>query len=379
MRILITTFWEYPFIGGLQNYITSLKTGLENLGHIVDVIAPNHFPANEMEELRDKYSEEFTRFFISRYGSCNEKILHNISKLYSYYMLLKNMNLAQYDIIHAQDRYTANVMGMLNHSFQKPLLFTPHGFMTHNRLKFNLIEKGSVEEIYFSAIDRQAINNANQIIILCDVFRPILMNMGAEDNKMTTVYTGIDFGGGDSQKRSKKKTVITCVARLRPRKGHKYLFKALAQIKNELKNVEVRIVGDGEMRKKLKKQVSKLKLKNVSFLGSRKDIPELLSESDIFVLPTTSDTLPISIIEAMFTNQAIITTNCGGIPEIIKDNYSGFIVEPADPKLLAEKLLLLLRKKSIRKELADNAQEFALQHLTVSNMVQKIEEIYYQL
>jgi glycosyltransferase involved in cell wall biosynthesis len=253
--------------------------------------------------------------------------------------------------------------------------------MTQNRLKFNLIEKGSVEEFYFSAIDRQAIKNASQLIILCDVFRPILKNLGAEENQMTTVYTGIDFDGGNFQKKSKKsqsKTVITCVARLRPRKGHKYLFKALALIKDKLKNVEVRIVGDGEMRKTLKKQVSKLGLKNVSFLGSRKDVLKLLSESDIFVLPTTSDTLPISIIEAMFTNQAIITTNCGGIPEIIKDNYSGFIVEPADPKLLAEKLLLLLRKKSIRKELADNAQDFALQHLTVSNMVQKIEEIYYE-
>jgi glycosyltransferase involved in cell wall biosynthesis len=133
------------------------------------------------------------------------------------------------------------------------------------------------------------------------------------------------------------------------------------------------------MRKKLKKQVSKLKLKNVSFLGSRKDIPELLSESDIFVLPTTSDTLPISIIEAMLTNQAILTTNCGGIPEIIKDNYSGLIVEPGESKQLAKKLLFLLRNKTTRSELASNAKEFALKHLTVSKMAQKIEGIYQSL
>jgi glycosyltransferase involved in cell wall biosynthesis len=379
LKVLITTFWEYPFIGGLQNYITALKTGLVNLGHTVHVIAPNHFPSDEMEILRDRYSEQFTQFFINRYGSFNQKILHNISKLYSYYMMIKDIDLAQYDVIHAQDRYTANVLGLLNQSYQKPLLFTPHGFMTQNRLRFNLIEKGSVEEIYFSAIDRQAIKNANRLIILCDVFRPILVNLGAEENKMTTVYTGIDFSGGNNQKKGNKKTVITCVARLRPRKGHKYLFKALALIKDKLENVEVRIVGDGEMRKKLKKQVNKLKLKNVSFLGSREDVPKLLSESDIFVLPTTSDTLPISIIEAMFTNQAILTTNCGGIPEIIKDNYSGFIVEPANPEQLAKKLSLLLRKDSIRKELAGNANAFALQHLTVSKMVQKIEEIYQSL
>ncbi|MEY2196504.1 glycosyltransferase family 4 protein [Neobacillus sp. BF23-41] len=379
MRILITTFWEYPVIGGLQNYITSLKTGLENLGHSVHVIAPNHFPADEMKALRDSCSEKFTQFFNDRYGSCNRKILHNISKLYSFYMVLKDIDLSEYDIIHAQDRYTANVIGILNQSYQKPLLFTPHGFMTQSRLKFNLMERGSVEEIYFSAIDKQAIKNANQVIVLCDVFRPILINLGAEENKITTVYTGIDFGGGKNQKKSKKSqrnTVITCVSRLRPRKGHAYLFKALALIKDKLKNVEVRIVGDGEMRNTLEMQVSELNLKNVSFLGSREDIPKLLSESDIFVLPTTSDTLPISLIEAMFANQAILTTNCGGIPEIIKDNYSGFIVEPANPKQLAEKLSLLLRKESLRRELAGNAQSFAKQHLTFSNMTQRIEKIY---
>jgi glycosyltransferase involved in cell wall biosynthesis len=382
MKILITTFWDYPFIGGLQNYITSLKDGLENLGHSVNVIAPNHFPADEMETLRNKYSEEFTQFFNKRYGSFNPKILHNISKMYSFYMMLKNIDLAEYDIIHAQDRYTANVISILNQYNQIPLLFTPHGFMTQNRLKFNLMEKGSVEEIYFSAIDSQAVKNANHLIILCDVFRPILKNLGAEEYKMTTVYTGIDFGEWNIQKEAKKsesKTVITCVSRLRPRKGHKYLFKALALIKDKLKNVEVRIVGDGEMKKTLKKQVSELKLKNVTFLGSRDDIPKLLSESDIFVHPTTSDTLPISIIEAMFMNQAILTTNCGGIPEIINDNFSGFIVEPANPKQLAEKLSLLLRKKSLRNELAGNAQAFAQQHLTVSSMTKKIEEIYLSL
>jgi glycosyltransferase involved in cell wall biosynthesis len=196
---------------------------------------------------------------------------------------------------------------------------------------------------------------------------------------MTTLYTGIDFGGGNMEKKSNKKTIITCVSRLRPRKGHKYLFKALALIKDNLKNVEVRIVGDGEMRKKLVKQVRKLKLNNVTFLGSRDDVPKLLSESDIFVLPTTSDTMPIAIIEAMFSNQAILTTNCGGIPEIIKDNYSGFIVEPANPEELAKKLMLLLQQESIRKELAGNAHAFALQHLTVTNMVQKIEKIYQSL
>jgi glycosyltransferase involved in cell wall biosynthesis len=292
--------------------------------------------------------------------------------------MLENINIEQYDIIHAQDRFTANVMGRLNENYKKPLLFTPHGFMTHNRLRFNLIKSGSVEEAYYFAIDRKAITAANQVIILCEIFRPILKKLGAEDEKMTTVYTGIDFQAQEI-KPNTEKTVITCVSRLRPRKGHKYLLEAFSLIKNQFTNVELRIVGDGEMREELEKQARELQLNNVVFLGRRTDIAELLSQSDIFVLPTTSDTLPISVIEAMLAGQAIITTYCGGIPEIIQDQQTGLIVNPADSKQLAEKLQQLLQDETLRRNLADNARSFAQNHLTISNMVTKIEQVYFSL
>ncbi|MDR4946651.1 glycosyltransferase family 4 protein [Neobacillus cucumis] len=378
LKILITTFWEYPLVGGLQNYIADLKAGLEAKGHQVDVIAPNQFPEYYVEKAKPKIVKENKNFYKQRYGSYNDRILSNSSDLQLFEYMLGNINLKQYDIIHAQDRFTANVMGRLNESYQKPLLFTPHGFMTHTRLKFNLIKSGSVEEAYYLAIDRQAIKAANHLVVLCELFRPILKKLGAKDEKMTTVYTGIDFQAQE-RIRNKEKTVITCVSRLRPRKGHKYLLEAFSLIKNQFTNVELRIVGDGEMREELENQARVLQLNDVVFLGSRKDIPELLSQSDIFVLPTTSDTLPISVIEAMFAGQAIITTNCGGIPEIIQDQQTGLIVNPADSKQLAEKMLLLLQDKTLRTNLADNARSYAQKHLTISNMVTKIEQIYFSL
>ena len=170
--------------------------------------------------------------------------------------------------------------------------------------------------------------------------------------------------------------MITCVSRLRPRKGHKYLFEALASIKSELKNVDVWIVGDGEMREELEEQVQALGLTNISFLGESNKIPELLGQSDIFVLPTTSDTLPIAIIEAMFAKKAIITTNLGGITEIIQDHYTGLIAEPGNSQQLAEKLSLLLDDQALRETLAENAKAFAKKHLRSKNMAKKIEEIY---
>ena len=382
LRILITTFWDYPAVGGLQNYISTLKNGLEKLGHSVDVIAPNQFPKDIVKKLKKKSSKETKQFYYNRYGCYSEEIVKQNVRLISYEMMLRNMDLEGYDIFHAQDRFTANVLGRINQYYQKPLLFTPHGFMTHRRLQFNLLEKGSVEESYFLSMDQNATVSSNRMIILCEAFRPILKNIGAVDSKMTTIYTGIDFNLENTKKTVKKpegKTVITCISRLRPRKGHKYLFEALALLKSDFNNVDVWIVGDGEMREELEDQVNTLQLDNVSFLGTRTDIPKLLSQSDIFVLPTTSDTLPISIIEAMFAEKAIITTNCGGIPEIIEDNHSGLIAEQKNAHQLSEKLSLLLRDSTLRKTLAQNAKSFADQHLTSTNMVKKIEEIYQSL
>lgn len=376
LRILITTFWDYPAVGGLQNYISTLKIGLEKLGHIVDVIAPNQFPRDIMKEMENNFTNKTEQFYNNRYGCSSQVIVKQNVRLASYEMMLRNMNLEIYDIFHAQDRFTANVLGRINRYYQKPLLFTPHGFMTHRRLQFNLLEKGSVEEAYFLSMDQKATESSNHMIILCEAFRPLLKNMGVEDSKMTTIYTGLDFNLENTKKTAKDKTIITCVSRLRPRKGHKYLFEALALLESALKNVEVWIVGDGEMKEQLEAQVNTLQLDNVFFLGARTDVPELLNQSDIFVLPTTSDTLPISIIEAMFAEKAIITTNCGGILEIIKDQHSGLIVEQKNALQLSEKLSLLLRDSSLRETLAQNAKAFANKHLTSLNMVKKTEEIY---
>jgi glycosyltransferase involved in cell wall biosynthesis len=379
MRILITTYWNYPAVGGLQNYISTLKVGLERSGHIVDIIAPNQFPKEVVGRLKKKIVKETKRFYRNRYGCYSDEIVNENVRLSSYEMMLRSMNLEKYDIFHAQDRFTANILGRLNHSYKKPLLFTPHGFMTQRRLNFNLIEQGTVEATYYLSLDQKAIENSNHIITLCDVFRPMLKTLGAKDIEMTTVYTGIDFKSENKQKTIKlpeDKTIITCVSRLRSRKGHKYLLEALALMKNELGNVEVWIVGDGEMREELENQVKALQLSNVVFRGERNDIFELLSQSDIFVLPTTSDTLPIAIIEAMSAQKAIVTTNCGGILEIIQDYHSGLIAEPGNAQQLAEKISLLLSNAALRESLAQNARAFAEEHLLSTNMVKKIVEIY---
>jgi glycosyltransferase involved in cell wall biosynthesis len=378
LTILIATFWDYPHIGGLSNYITELSKGLKKQGHKVDVISPNLFPSATVKNLREDITPKLKEFFLRRYGSYDKKILSNSRLLYVYEQMLQKMDLEKYDIFHAQDIFTANILGRFNANYNKPLFFTPHGMFTFKRLKFNLMEKGSIEETYYKELERKAIEFASQLIILSDSFRDSLTELGAKHEKMTTVITGINYPEKYFKKKlgHQEKLVITCVARLGPRKGHNYLLNALSRIKQYTNNVEVLIVGDGEMRETLEKQLHSLDLPMVNFLGSRDDVPYILSKTDIFVLPTINDSLPIAIIEAMHSGTAIISTNCGGIPELVKHGKTGIIVEPGDTEELAQALRFFIVNKQARDKASTNAFNFAKTHLTTDGMIRKIESIY---
>lgn len=378
LSILIATFWDYPHTGGLSNYITTLREGLRSLGHKVDVIAPNQFSQVNVEKLREVIVPELKTFFEQRYGSYTSKIIQSSRLLYIYEQMMKSVKLEKYDILHAQDLFTANILGRFNEDLGKPLLFTPHGMFTFSRVKFNRIEKGSVEEVYYKEIEKKAIEYATHMVILSDSFRDPLSSLGAKSVNLTTVNTGIDYKTIDRGKTSGK-IVISCIARLGPRKGHSDLFNALSRMNGTGNQVEVQIVGDGEMREALEAQVKSLRLSNVRFLGKRDDVPAILSKTDIFVLPTVNDNLPISIIEAMHSGAAILTTNCGGITEIVHHNETGIIVEPGNVSQLATQLKHLIGNEALRKKLGGNAYQYAQNHLTREAMVNKIEGVYQNL
>lgn len=377
LRILLCTFWKYPTAaGGLSKYLTALKAGLEERGHRVDIIHPERFDPDDLREARERARTEVERIFRDRYKRINGDIVSSLQFMLGYEALLSEKDLDKYDIFHAQDRFTANVLSRLNQSYNKPLFFTPHGPMTHERLRLNLIKKGSEEEAYYSQVDRKAVEASNKVIVLSDTFRPMLADLGAVSHKLETIYTGIDFDPG-SGKPKDDRIVISCVSRLGPRKGHKILLEALHQIRGQLRHVRVNIVGDGEMKDELERLSSKLRLDDeVRFLGHRDDVEHILSKSDIYVLPTTSDALPISVIEAMFAGNAIVTTRCGGIPEIVRHQETGLLTEPGDVNQLATCLLQLLKDHRLIKQLGRNAREFAKNHLTVGKMASKIEHAY---
>ena len=130
------------------------------------------------------------------------------------------------------------------------------------------------------------------------------------------------------------------------------------------------------MRGELERLSSKLGLSRVSFLGHRDDVADILSRSHVYVLPTTSDTLPIAVIEAMFAGKAIVSTRCGGIPELIQHEKTGLLAEPGSVKELADCLLRLVRDRRVVEELGRSARDFARSRFTAEKMAAEVERVY---
>ena len=142
-----------------------------------------------------------------------------------------------------------------------------------------------------------------------------------------------------SSRRNEKSNVINicCVGTVNERKGQRHLIEAVDMLPpQERGKIHINIVGDGEIKEDLVKLSQEKKLSDYfTFMGNRKDIEEILSHNDIFILPSHNEGLPIAILEAMRQGLPIISTKVGGIPEMIIDGKTGLLIEPSSDSVLS--------------------------------------------
>lgn len=150
--------------------------------------------------------------------------------------------------------------------------------------------------------------------------------------------------------------IITCVGRLEAQKNQKYLIKLFSELPND--EWMLQFVGDGSLRNELEEFVKFLNLEDkVKFLGTRKDVQNILSESTIFAFPSLWEGFPNALLEAMAVGVPCISNNCNtGPSEIIQDGVNGFLVEIDNEEDFKNKLLLLMKNYELREEFSKNAK-----------------------
>jgi len=238
-------------------------------------------------------------------------------------------------------------------------------------------------------LDKETVNMADHVIVVSNAGKEVLKNMeGVKEEKITVIYNGTSIDKfrpyNIKQRRQirenlkiEEKIILSYTGRLRPEKGHQYLLEAIFEIKDQYTNIVLLLIGDGVLRSDLEALTRQLNIENkVRFLGDRKDIPELLSATDIYVHPSVVEGFGISIIEAMAAGLPVIATNVGGIPEIITNGENGILVPPENPQALAEAISDLIEHPDKRKALAENGKQRVVTNFTDEIMVKKYMEVY---
>jgi glycosyltransferase involved in cell wall biosynthesis len=173
--------------------------------------------------------------------------------------------------------------------------------------------------------------------------------------------------------------LITTVGTLSPVKNQAMLLRAFAQIVPVYPNVRLIIVGEGSLKKELAILQEELGLQHhCRFLGLRKDIPEILSETDIFVNTSLYEGLPLSILEAMAAGKPVVATAVPGTLEVLEGG-TGLLVPLDSPEDLAKTLKRLIEEPELRKVLGEKAQERVRQHYSLEGNVLSWQSLYFEL
>jgi glycosyltransferase involved in cell wall biosynthesis len=173
--------------------------------------------------------------------------------------------------------------------------------------------------------------------------------------------------------------VVASVGRLHPVKGLTYFLQAAQQVQKVYKQVTFLVVGDGELMEPLREESRSLGIEeNVLFMGYCGNVPSLLKEADIMVISSLSEGIPLTLFEAMAAGCPVVSTDVGGIKEILQDSITGFLVPSKDAAALADRIILLLNNEKLRLSMREKAC-LASRQYDVSVNVKQLETLYERL
>jgi glycosyltransferase involved in cell wall biosynthesis len=200
---------------------------------------------------------------------------------------------------------------------------------------------------------------------------------GVPDRKIRVIPNGVDLMAFSPVERRRPIRKVVMVANLRPEKGHDVLIDAARSVLSACPDVGFYLAGSGPLADSL---AARARARGVSdriwFLGRCDNVPGLLAESDLFVLPSRSEAMPNAVIEAMAAGLPIVATDVGGIPELVRPGISGVVVPPGNPDALAAAMIAVIDAPEFAARLGRAARERVERSFSISRMVEHVEHLY---
>jgi len=196
------------------------------------------------------------------------------------------------------------------------------------------------------------------------------------------IYNGVDaarFRPGRSDGRIRRGIgipdrafVVTICGRLDPIKDHETLFRALRELRRRHPESHLLVVGDGPERRALERQAGE----GVWLLGERADVPQILAETDVFVLPSLNEGISNTILEAMAAGVPVVASRCGGNPELVVDGECGCLFTPGRDDEIVGALERYASDTPLRRAHGESGRRRAIAHFGIEQMVERYEDVY---
>ncbi len=308
------------------------------------------------------------------------------------YKKLKNI-MAEFkpDIVHthaskagALGRRAANSLGI------PVVLHTFHGHVFHSYF-------GTFKTKIYKSIERRLASKSSGIIAISEIQKKELSQLHniCEESKIKVIPLGFDLSRFNAAKNefrestreefgiSGNEVAVAIVGRLVPVKNHLLFINALGNLIKDLTvPLKVFIVGDGSERSNIEEAVQSLPkspLLKIELTSWIQDIAKFNAGMDLICLTSNNEGTPVSLIEAQAANIPVITTDVGGVRDIVLDGETGFIVPKNDVESLSDKMRLLIEDENLRKKMSQNGWTFVEHKFHYTTLVKNMEEYYNSL
>ncbi len=281
------------------------------------------------------------------------------------------------DILHTH-RYKENILGALAASSAGvPLCIrTVHG----SPEPFRGVARARM--IIYLLLDRLVQRRLNdRVIVVADCLKTEMRSWLREE-KIVVIHNGLPGGivGIRRERKNQDRFVVGWAGRMVPAKSLDLLLDAVARLRSSIPYIKVRLAGDGPDAKRLEDLTVSLGLRDlVEFCGFVTDIAEFLSTLDVFILPSSQEAFPVSLLEAMRAGVPVVASSVGGIPEVINHRTSGILISPGDLTALRAALQELATDASLRDRLGRAGKDVVVSRFSSQHLARELVALYTRL
>ncbi len=384
MKILLATSYDYPHLGGLSTHMTTLKTGLEKLGHTVETLS-----FSDVEKWRRDWIARGPSFVLNKV-SLGAGYVWTLNRRQQFLeAMLKDEKYKSFDIVNGQDVFATRAS--LNAGL--PTVTTAHGYLTYEGISKGSVAENSKHADKLLDVEFSMFKKTRSVITVDTRIKEYIKRETGVEASMIKNFIDVEDFKPEVERREEFRNkynfaqddlIFFIPRRLTKKNGVIYPILSFPPVLEKYPNARLVFAGTGEMMDEMKAKAKELGIEErVTMLGAvdHKDMIQYYALSDIALVPSiysagVEEATSISALEAMGSGIPLIACAVGGLKEIVDHEKDGLLVAERSVEELSDAMIRLLDQPDYGQQLAKAAREKIIAEYSHFAAAEKYEAIY---